>query len=64
MEDNTTHPDFGDASIENGNVQFTMNEIPITLDSLSYYVKVTADGGEIYWSEEKYFATECGPESA
>ena len=61
-DDESTHPAFGNSSFAEGNVQFEMNENRI--DNLTYYLKVTADGGEIYWSEEKVFTTECGLESA
>ena len=44
-------------------------ELPVTLienqiSSFSYYVVVTAEGGETYTSDEKIFTTECGSESA
>ena len=43
--------------------------VTFTLDTektgtFTYYLKVTADGGEIFWSEQKSFATQCGSESA
>jgi len=31
--------------------------------NLTYYLKVTALGGEVYWSEDKVFTTECGANS-
>ena len=52
------HSTFNNASnvdSESGTVQFELTENRI--DDLTYYLKVTADGGEIYWSEEKSFAS-------
>jgi len=31
--------------------------------SFTYIIKVSAIGGEKYWSNEKTFVTECGPNS-
>jgi len=34
------------------------------LGEFGYYVKVTAIGGEVYWTSEKAFLTECGESSS
>ena len=61
-DDESTHLAFSTSLIEEGQVKFELLENQIT--SITYYLKVTAEGGEVNWSEEKTFTTQCGPESA
>jgi len=49
------HQSFGASILEGGQVKFELLVNQIT--SLTYYLKITADGGEVYWSEEKTFTT-------
>ena len=42
-------------------VQFSLKENILT--ETTYYLKVTATGGEVYWSDQKTFATQCGENS-
>ena len=58
-DDTEFHENFASEwVIEDGLVAFALNEE--ILGSFKYFLKVTAAGGEEWWSDELTFTTECG----